>query len=81
VRRLTLQNRSGLISVGPQWVKSSLSGAGGDCVEVASMPGGRIGVRDSKDTQGAILRFTPAEWNAFIGGVRIGEFDHFGQIR
>ena len=28
------------------WVKSSLSFANGNCVEVASLPGGEIGVRD-----------------------------------
>jgi hypothetical protein len=61
------------------WVKSSLSFSNGNCVEVASMPGGGIGVRDSKDTEGPILRFTPDEWIAFIGGVRNGEFDHFGE--
>jgi hypothetical protein len=52
------------------WVKSSFSFANGDCVEVASLPGGRIGVRDSKDTLGPVLRFTSAEWNAFIGSLR-----------
>jgi Domain of unknown function (DUF397) len=57
------------------WVKSSFSYANGDCVEVAGLPDGRIGVRDSKDTSGPVLRFTPAEWLAFIGGVRNGEFD------
>jgi len=25
-----------------------------------------------------MLRFTPDEWHAFIGGVRNGEFDRFG---
>jgi hypothetical protein len=59
----------------PRWVKSSLSFANGDCVEVASLPGGQIGVRDSKDTAGPVLRFTSAEWRAFIGGARNGEFD------
>jgi hypothetical protein len=57
------------------WVKSSLSFANGDCVEVASLPDGQVGVRDSKDTEGPVLRFTPAEWKAFVGGVRNGEFD------
>jgi hypothetical protein len=57
------------------WVKSSLSFANGDCVEVTSLPDGRIGVRDSKDTQGPVLRFTSSEWKAFIGGVRNGEFE------
>jgi len=60
---------------GSHWVKSSLSYANGDCVEVAKLPDGRIGVRDSKDTEGPVLRFTPSEWDAFIGGVRNGEFD------
>lgn len=59
------------------WVKSSLSYASGDCVEVASLPDGQVGVRDSKDTEGPILRFTASEWKAFIGGVRNGEFGNF----
>lgn len=62
------------------WVKSSLSFSNGDCVEVASLSGGGIGVRDSKDTEGPVLRFTPDEWHAFIGGVRNGEFDRFGKV-
>ncbi len=59
---------------GSRWVKSSLSYANGDCVEVATLPDGSIGVRHSKDSQGPILRFTSSEWRAFIGGVRNGEF-------
>jgi hypothetical protein len=62
----------------PEWVKSSLSFANGNCVEVANLGAGEIGVRNSRDAQGAVLRFTPDEWHAFIGGVRQGEFDHFG---
>jgi len=57
------------------WIKSSLSFANGDCVEVASLPEGEIGVRNSRDSAGPVLRFTPAEWHAFLGGVRNGEFD------
>jgi hypothetical protein len=62
-----------------QWVKSSLSYSNGACVEVAGLPGGGIGVRDSKDAEGPVLRFTPDEWHAFLGGVRNGEFDAFGK--
>jgi hypothetical protein len=62
----------------PFWIKSSLSFANGNCVEVADLPGGGVGVRNSRDTKGAVLRFTPDEWHAFIGGVRNGEFDNFG---
>jgi Domain of unknown function (DUF397) len=60
------------------WVKSSLSFANGNCVEVADLLGGEIGVRNSRDSAGPVLRFTPGEWRAFIGGVRNGEFDGFG---
>jgi Domain of unknown function (DUF397) len=61
------------------WVKSSLSFSNGNCVEVANLPGGQIGVRNSRDSEGAVLRFTPDEWHAFLGGARNGEFDGFGR--
>jgi hypothetical protein len=48
-------------------------------VEVASLPHDEIGVRNSRDRAGAVLKFTPDEWHAFLGGVRNGEFDGFGQ--
>jgi uncharacterized protein DUF397 len=63
------------------WVKSSLSFANGNCVEVSDQPGGTIGVRNSRDRGGPVLRFTPDEWQAFLGGVRNGEFDDFGRTR
>lgn len=61
---------------GSHWFKSSLSFAHGDCVEAAHLSDGCIGVRDSKDPAGPMLRFTPSEWTAFLGGVRNGEFDN-----
>ncbi|HEX2822594.1 MAG TPA: DUF397 domain-containing protein [Streptosporangiaceae bacterium] len=64
---------------GAYWVKSSLSFSNGNCVEVASLPEGEIGVRNSRDAKGAVLVFTPDEWHAFLGGVRNGEFDSFGR--
>ena len=60
------------------WVKSSLSFSNGACVEVADLGNGITGVRHSKDPGGPVLRFTPAEWHAFLGGARGGEFDRFG---
>ncbi len=63
-----------------RWTKSSLSFSNSNCVEVAGLPHGEIGVRDSKDPEGAVLRFTSDEWHAFLGGVRNGEFDSFGRI-
>ncbi|CCF64769.1 DUF397 domain-containing protein [Nocardia cyriacigeorgica] len=59
----------------PTWRKSSYSGNGGNCVEVAFFDGGNIGVRDSKNTAGPALIFTPSEWEAFLAGVHAGEFD------
>ena len=64
---------------GSVWVKSSLSFSNGNCVEVASLPDGGIGVRNSRDSVGPVLRFTSDEWHAFLGGVRNGEFDNFGR--
>lgn len=64
---------------GSSWVKSSLSFASGNCVEVASLSDGTIGLRNSRDSDGPVLRFTPDEWHAFLGGAQKGEFDSFGR--
>lgn len=72
--------RSAGDSLGP-WIKSSLSGYAGDCVEVAGLTGDRIRVRDSKDPKGPVLNFTTSEWDAFIGGVYNGEFDRKPRIQ
>lgn len=59
-----------------RWRKSSFSGGNyGGCVEVAFLPNGEVWVRDSKDHSLPPHRFTPAEWDAFVAGVRAGEFD------
>jgi hypothetical protein len=55
------------------WRKSTRSGNNG-CVEVAFVED-RVAVRDSKDRSGAVLVFTAHEWEAFVGGVRTGEFE------
>ncbi len=59
------------------WRKSTLSSAGDNCVEVAFAADGRTGVRDSKEHGvGLVLVFTRDEWDAFLDGVRQGEFDN-----
>jgi hypothetical protein len=55
------------------WRKSSWSNANG-CVEVAFVQG-QVAVRDSKQHGGPVLVFTAHEWEAFLSGVRDGEFD------
>ncbi|MET8874438.1 DUF397 domain-containing protein [Nocardia sp. NPDC004604] len=55
------------------WFKSTRSGASKDCVEVAFLDDGQIGVRDSKNPTGPALVFTPVEWDAFTAGIADGE--------
>jgi hypothetical protein len=47
------------------WKKSSYSAANGDCVEVARIDGGYIGVRDSKNVAKPVLAFPSAVWQVF----------------
>jgi hypothetical protein len=56
------------------WRKSSYSGAENACVEVADLPAGGRGIRDSKDPPGPALMFTAAEWAAFTAGVHANKF-------
>lgn len=60
---------------GARWFKSSRSGSGRECVEVAHLDEGFVGVRDSKNPNGPALVFTPSEWDAFLGGASDGEFN------
>lgn len=55
------------------WRKASASSQG-ECVEVAQQDDAVL-VRDSKDRDGPVLTFTPAEWAAFLDGARKGEFE------
>jgi hypothetical protein len=57
------------------WRKSSYSGSGDNCVEIAELPDGGRAVRNSKDPHGSALTFTIGEWRAFIKAVKEGEFD------
>jgi hypothetical protein len=60
---------------GATWIKSTYSGpTGGNCVEVAFLGDGQVAVRNSRHPAGPALIFTAAEWDAFLGGARDGEF-------
>jgi len=55
------------------WRKSSYSnGQGGNCTEVAAVPGG-VAIRDSKFPDGPALKFAPEQWRAFVATVRDGD--------
>lgn len=58
-----------------RWFKSTRSSPTKDCVEVAHLDAGLVGVRDSKNPTGPALVFTPSEWDAFTAGVANGEFN------
>ncbi|RCW39807.1 uncharacterized protein DUF397 [Halopolyspora algeriensis] len=57
------------------WRKSSFSTSGGNCVEVAPLADGRIAVRNSNAPEAGTVLFTRAEMDAWIRGVKAGEFD------
>jgi Domain of unknown function (DUF397) len=57
------------------WVKASASNADGSCVELRRS-NSMIEVRDTKDRSGPVLRFTSAEFAAWLDGAAKGEFDH-----
>ncbi len=46
----------------------------GTCVEVAYLDGA-FAVRDSKTDNGPMLTFTRPDWEAFLAGVRAGDFE------
>ena len=45
------------------------------CVQVAHLPDGMVALRDSKDVTKAPYVFDREEWEAFLTGVKSGEFD------
>ncbi|MER5393411.1 DUF397 domain-containing protein [Saccharopolyspora sp. NPDC002686] len=51
------------------WRTSSRSAGQGNCVEVSLDPE-VVGVRDSKDRDGAVLAFPRRQWAAFVSGLR-----------
>ena len=63
-----------MIGLTSEWKKSTRSNGSDGCVEARSHAG-FVEVRDSKDQSGPVLRFTPADWVAFLGDVRGADSD------
>lgn len=58
-----------------QWRRSTnLDGTPGK-LEVGFAGDGLVALRYADDPEGTILIYTPAEWDAFVEGVKGGEFD------
>lgn len=59
-----------------RWRKGSLSSGQGNCVEAAELAGGDVAIRNSRHPEGPALIFTDAEIHAFLGSVKLGDFDY-----
>ncbi|NBM19740.1 DUF397 domain-containing protein [Streptomyces sp. GC420] len=57
-----------------EWVGAPREDEDEERVEIAHLPGGAVAMRSSKDPE-TVLRYTEAEWRAFVLGARDGEFD------
>jgi hypothetical protein len=57
------------------WRKSTYSGCLGNCVEVATLYGGQVALRNSRHPRGPLLIFDRGEMAAFLAGVKDNKFD------
>jgi hypothetical protein len=55
-----------------KWTKSSFC-ADGQCIEVALIDN-HVAVRDNKNVDQEALRFSQAEWAAFLDRVTVGQY-------
>ncbi|GAA2817106.1 MULTISPECIES: DUF397 domain-containing protein [Streptomyces] len=59
---------------GVEWQGAPGTSPDEERVEIAYLPGGGVAMRSSLDKE-TVLRYTKAEWDAFVLGARDGEFD------
>ncbi|MET7985881.1 MULTISPECIES: DUF397 domain-containing protein [unclassified Streptomyces] len=59
---------------GAEWQSAPGTEQHEERVEIAHLPGNAVAMRSSLDP-GTVLRYTEAEWRAFVLGARDGEFD------
>jgi hypothetical protein len=70
----------GLVNVG--WrVSSRCDANGGNCLEAGPVQDGssRVAIRQNVSQDGPVVLCTKEEWEAFVAGVRAGDFDFFKQ--
>jgi hypothetical protein len=58
-----------------QWRKSSHSGNGSSCVEVAAYTSNQIAVRDSKNVKSGAIAMPSTAWRKLIGCIKAGALD------
>ncbi|WP_405599476.1 DUF397 domain-containing protein [Streptomyces sp. NBC_01410] len=63
------------------WTRAAPEGAKGPgpWIEVAFGPGDLVHLRETSDP-GNVVTTTRKKWDAFVLGVRAGEFDHFAEL-
>ncbi|SEC35121.1 DUF397 domain-containing protein [Streptomyces sp. TLI_105] len=59
---------------GVEWQGAPGTSPDEERVEIARLPEGAVAMRSSLDKD-TVLRYTKAEWDAFVLGARDGEFD------
>jgi hypothetical protein len=59
---------------GVEWHSAPGTETAEERVEIAYLPNGAVAMRSSLDPE-TVLRYTEAEWQAFVLGARDGEFD------
>ena len=57
------------------WQRSRMCSVNGSCVQIAALSGGGVAIRDGKlGEASSVLTFSQEEWDAFVAGVKAGEF-------
>ncbi|WP_433329479.1 DUF397 domain-containing protein [Spirillospora sp. CA-294931] len=57
------------------WRTSRRCGENGECVQVADLPDGGIGVRDSAAPAGPVLALTAVQWRDLVHRAKDGNYD------
>ena len=61
-------------SAEPQWHTATRCNTA-NCVEVAFLPDGKVGMRDSKNRDSQFLTFTTSQWETFLQRAKDGQFN------